>query len=177
MHGKMQLSLLGALLARRAREAVANLPAPLERLESLRDARMRALLETREPTYTVTLAGCAAAALRPLPLDAMVEVAEMAIDASPGAVPVALEAARRASATTPALARRAAMAWAVPLLAGTLVAATPAPPPHIWMEAMQLCSDAPEAAHELACAGLRANPRCRCLRRVLCFHDAHDRST
>ena len=177
VHGKVQRSFLGALLARRAREAVANLPAPVERFESLRDARVRALLETRAPTYTVTLAGGGAAAFRPLPLDAMVEVAEMALDASPGAVSVALEAARRASATAPAVARHAAMAWAVPLLAGALVVATPSPPPHIWVEAMQLCSDAPEAAHELACVGLRANPRCRCLRRVLCFRDAHDRST
>ena len=173
VNGKMQRSSLGALLARRAREAVANLPAPVERVESLRDARVRALLETRAPSYTVMLAGAAAAAFRPLQLDILVEVAEMALDASPGAVPVALEAARRAAATTPALARRNAMAWAVPLLAGALVAATPSPPPHIWVEAMQLCSDAPDAAHELACVGLRSYPRCRCLRRVLSLHNAH----
>ena len=164
--GLMPPSALGALLARRAREAVAALPAPVERFNSLRDARVRALLEPRAPTHTALLAGAAAAALRSLPLDVIADVAEAAVDASPGAVPVALEAARRAVALEPAQARRTALAWAAPLLAATLVAAVPSPPPHVWAEAIQLCADSPDAAHELACVALQHNPRSRSLRRV-----------
>ena len=160
--GLMQPAALGALLARRASEAVASLPAPLERLDALRDARVRALLEPRAATYTASLAAAAAAALRSLPLSAVVDVAEAALDASPGAVPIALEAARRAAAKE----QRAVTAWAAPFLAAALTAAVPSPPPHLWAEAIQLCADSPDAAHELACVALQANPRSRSLRRV-----------
>lgn len=160
--GLMQPAALGALLARRASEAVASLPAQLERLDALRDARVRALLEPRAATYTASLAAAAAAALRSLPLSAVVDVAEAALDASPGAVPIALEAARRAAAKE----QHAAQAWAAPFLAATLAAAVPSPPPHLWAEAIQLCADSPDAAHELACVALQASPRSRFLRRV-----------
>lgn len=89
-----------------------------------------------------------AAAFRPLPLRLAVDVSEAVLAAVPDAVPVALEAARKARGAG-AMAASSSAAWAAPLVVGALCAAWPPPPAGHWLEAADLCGDNATARIEL----------------------------